>query len=74
MHRVVLEVDDRIFDNILYFVNSLPKDDVRLIDDQIVEPDKEVTIASLNAIIEQGDPFKEINDPLAWQREARDEW
>ena len=73
MHRLVLDVNDSVMDKIIYFLNHLPKKDVKIIQDEKIDIQK-----SENNIIDFSkydiDAFKCINDPVSWQKNQRSEW
>jgi len=63
MHRLVIDVNENVLDKIIYFLNNLPKKDVKVVEDNIID----FSQFKVNA-------FKEIKDPVAWQQQIRDEW
>jgi len=73
MHRLVLDVNDSAMDKIIYFLNHLPKKDVKIIKDE-----KIVSQQSTDQCIDfskyQIEAFKHIDDPVAWQQALRSEW
>ena len=73
MHRLVLDVNDSVMDKIIYFLNHLPKKDVKIIQDEKINLQK-----SSDRIIDFSkydiEAFKSINDPVAWQKDQRSEW
>ncbi|QWR78065.1 hypothetical protein [Candidatus Magnetomonas plexicatena] len=42
MQQVLLEVDESIYDNVLWFLNQLPKDKIEIIDDTSFSEDDRV--------------------------------
>lgn len=73
MHRLVLDVNDSVMDKVIYFLNHLPKKDVKIIKDEKIDTQKPTnqTIDFSQYSIET---FKHIQDPVAWQKEIRSEW
>ena len=73
MHRLVLDVNDSVMDKIIYFLNHLPKKDVKIIQDEKIDIQE-----SASHIIDFSKydikAFKGIGDPVAWQKEQRSEW
>jgi len=73
MHRLILDVNDHVMDKIIYFLNHLPKKDVKIIQDKKIDTQK-----SGNNVIDfskyEIDAFKGISDPVAWQKNQRSEW
>lgn len=37
MHTIKLNVEDRVFDKVIYFLQNLPKNEVEIVEDIIVE-------------------------------------
>ena len=37
MHTVKLHIEDRVFDKVIYFLKNLPKNEVEIVEDIIVE-------------------------------------
>ena len=37
MHTIKLHVEDRVFDKVIYFLQNLPKNEVEIVEDIIVE-------------------------------------
>ncbi len=73
MHRMVLDIDDSVLGKISYFLNNLPKRDVTVISDIVI--DEPISINTKIKTILAGETFyKDIEDPVKWQREQRDEW
>ena len=48
MHSIKLEIQDSVFDKVIYFLKSLPSNEVKVIDDQISS--KEVKKSKFNSI------------------------
>lgn len=65
MKNLNLVLDESIYQNVLDFLNTLPKNLVRI--DNI--DDNKIDLGQFNI---QG--LKNIQDPVAWQQEQRDEW
>lgn len=65
MKNLNLVLDESVYQNVLDFLNTLPKNLVRIdnIDDNKID---------LGQFKIQG--LKNIQDPVAWQQEQRDEW
>ena len=73
MHRLVLDVNDSVMDKIIYFLNHLPKKDVKIVQDEVITTQK---LASTVIDFSKYDveAFQGIDDPVAWQKELRSEW
>ena len=39
MHTLRLNIQDKAFDKVIYFLNNLPKDDVQILEDKVVQDD-----------------------------------
>ena len=46
MHRLILNVNDNVLDKVFYFLNNLPKQDVKIIANEIIERDKNLDFIS----------------------------
>ena len=75
MRTIKIDVNDNIYEHIIFFLKNLPSNMVKIyeakneaesnnIKDEIEKIFKENNISA----------FKEIKDPVAWQRSIRDEW
>ncbi len=73
MHRLVIDVNENVLDKIIYFLRNLPKKDVKVIEDHVLQ-EKKIKDNYIDFSQFQVDTFKEIKDPVAWQRQIRDEW
>lgn len=73
MHRLVLDVNDSVMDKIVYFLNHLPQKDVKIVKDEVlVLQQKEQKILDFSNF--HVNAFKNIDDPVAWQKKQREEW
>ena len=73
MHRLVIDVNENVLDKIIYFLNNLPKKDVKVVEDNVLE-EKNIKDNIIDFSLFKVDAFKEIKDPVAWQQQIRDEW
>ncbi|PHR58376.1 MAG: hypothetical protein COA44_02705 [Arcobacter sp.] len=39
MHSIRLDIQDNVFDKVIYFLNNLPKNDVKIIENNFIEED-----------------------------------
>ena len=39
MHTLRLNIQDKAFDKVIYFLNNLPKDDVQILENKVVQDD-----------------------------------
>ena len=73
MHRLILDVNDSVMDKIIYFLSHLPKNDVKIVQDKII--DSNMTTANFIDFSKYTvEAFKDINDPVSWQKDQRSEW
>ena len=47
MHRLILNVNDNVLDKVFYFLNNLPKQDVKIIANETIEKDKDLDFISV---------------------------
>jgi hypothetical protein len=47
MHRLILDVNDNVLDKVFYFLNNLPKQDVKIIANETIEKDKNLDFISV---------------------------
>jgi len=46
MHRLILNVNDNVLDKVFYFLNNLPKQDVKIIANETIEKNKDLDFIS----------------------------
>ncbi len=73
MHRLVIDVNENVLDKIMYFLKHLPKKDVRVIADDVLN-EKNAKNNFIDFSQFKVEAFKDIEDPIAWQRKIREEW
>jgi len=77
MRTLNIQVSDSIYEHIIFFLKSIPQNLI-----SISEKTESPTIknSSTKKRVEQlfktnkVEAFKEIEDPIAWQKSIRDEW
>jgi len=77
MRTLRIEVSDSIYEHIIFFLKSLPKNLINISDEkenqlqpkQSVKHQVEELFSTHNI-----KAFQEIKDPIAWQKSMRDEW
>lgn len=77
MKRVILNIQDNLYDPIISLLEQLGKDKVEIISSEKVSTNAEYNLkAKIKEILSRENhmPFKKIKDPVKWQREQRDEW
>ena len=74
MRTLQLSIDDSLYDTLLAMLKELPKQQIKIIEEPLEPtPEKEQSF-DINQFSGTIDCFKEIADPVAWQREIRSEW
>ncbi len=71
MHSLKLNIKDSVFGKIIYFLQNLPKNEVEIVEDVIIEGDNKESIDFSKYKISA---FTEIDDPVKWQKKIRNEW
>jgi hypothetical protein len=75
MKTIKIDINDSVYEHILFFLKSLPSNLVKIQEvnskESKIDTKKKIEeIFSKNDIV----AFKDIEDPVKWQRELRDEW
>ncbi len=75
MHTIKIKVDDSVYAHIMYLLNSLNREKVEIIEEN-KQNKKLSTKESIKKLFQNKKVkiFEDIEDPVAWQREQRDEW
>ena len=76
MKTLNIEVNDSVYEHILFFLQNLPKDMVKI--SKQIEPNQIVKLSTKEKVEElfktkDIEPFKDIEDPIAWQKSMRDD-
>ncbi len=83
MHTIKVDVSNKAFEHVMYFLNNLPKSDVRF---KLEKSSKKALFLDNPKFSEDKETKKDIFsktagiltsqniDPLEWQNEIRDEW
>ena len=77
MKRVTLNIQDSLYDSIISLLKHLGKDKVEIVSSEKISKRNEVSLnARIKKVLAQTNikTFKNIKDPVKWQREQRDEW
>jgi hypothetical protein len=77
MKTLNIEVNDSVYEHILFFLQNLPKDMVKI--SKQIEPKQNAKLSTKEKVEElfktkNVEAFRDIKDPLAWQKSVRDEW
>ncbi len=73
MHRVELKIEDNIYQNVMFLLNNLNLKG--LVINEKKDESKSVK-QSIQQLFKSKDIklFNNIDDPIAWQKQQRDEW
>lgn len=74
MHALKLNIEDNVFDKVLYLLKSLPEGGVEIISDNSDESKDKIVKNSIDFSKYSIESLSKIKDPLEWQRSIRDEW
>ena len=75
MHTLTLKVQDSVVDKIIYFLSNLPKYEVEIVEDKIINEKDEETSREQDIFAKTSGLLSDKNiDPIAWQRSIRSEW
>jgi len=76
--KLEIEVSESIYEHILFFLNSLPKNLIHLtLKEEKSLPLQRSTKEQIQTLFKQNStiaPFGMIQDPIKWQKEMRSEW
>ena len=73
MHTIRLQVEDSIYQNIIFLLKNLKLDGLKIEDNYHKEESTKAKIKNLFEL-KKVKVFENINDPLQWQKDIRDEW
>jgi hypothetical protein len=75
MHTLTLKVHDSVVDKIIYFLSSLPKYEVEIVEDKVVNEKKIKDTKEQDIFQKTSGLLSDRNvDPIQWQRTIRNEW
>jgi hypothetical protein len=77
MKRVTINIQDNSYDPVINMLKLLGKDKVEIISSEVIsDADEQPLNIKIKKLLSQkkGEPFKNIKDPVKWQRDERDEW
>lgn len=68
MRTIRIDVNENILEKVMFFLRNLPKKDIRIVhEEEHNSHPLDMSKFNINA-------FKDITDPVEWQRSIRDEW
>lgn len=73
MHTVKLQIADKIYSHVMFLLKNLNTNDLKIIEDTNAQKTTNIE-NNLDFSKYQIDAFKNIEDPLKWQNDIRDEW
>jgi len=68
VHTIKLRVEDKIYEHILFLLNSLKSKGV-IIEHENTKEDNSIDFSQYKI-----DSFAQINNPVKWQNDIRNEW
>ncbi len=71
MHTLKIKIKDSAYEKIQYFLKNLPADDIEVVSDELESENPEMSIDCSQFNIKS---YKDIVDPVLWQKTLRDEW
>jgi len=72
MHTLKLNISDEAYSHVMFLLKSLNKKEIEIIEDNKGSFTKEKILKLLNQ--NEIKVFANINDPVKWQKEQRNEW
>jgi hypothetical protein len=75
MHTITLQVKDSMYEHFLYLLKNLNPKEITVIDEKLSKTSGSLK-KELHKLFEETNikAFKDIEDPVEWQRKQRDEW
>ena len=73
MHTVTLNIEDNIYNHIMFLLKSLNTKELEIVEDKVTinhTNTKEYLDFTKYSVV----AFKEIKDPVLWQQKQREEW
>ncbi len=75
MKTLKIYVSDSIYEHIIFFLKSLPTNLIKISDeDEVFDDSKKQQIKELFKTYRDIKPFKNIDNPIDWQKGIRNEW
>ncbi len=73
MHTVKLQIEDSIYKNIMFLLTNLKLKGLEIKEESVINLTTREKVKDLFKR-KQANIFKDIEDPVKWQKEQRDEW
>ncbi|QFR42560.1 hypothetical protein [Sulfurimonas xiamenensis] len=72
MHTIKLNVGDGIYAHLMFLLKNLKTNELEIVEDEEKEVVQKQECIDFSQF--QIDAFKDIKDPLQWQKDIRSEW
>ncbi len=73
MHTVKLQIEDSIYKNIMFLLTNLKLKGLEIKEESVINLTTREKVKDLFKR-KQANIFKDIEDPVKWQKEQREEW
>ena len=75
MHTITLQVQDSMYEHFSYLLKNLNPKEIKVVDEKLSKPNLSLK-SELQELFNNSNitAFKNISDPVEWQRKQRDEW
>jgi len=75
MHTITLQVKDSMYEHFLYLLKNLNPKEITVLDEKVSDTPNSFK-EDISKLFQEANisAFQDIDDPVAWQREQRDEW
>jgi hypothetical protein len=76
MRNVSLQIDDNIYNNMMFILNSLKRKGLKIVENKQETTNQTTKHKTLKEFLDTNktDVFRFIDDPMQWQKNQRDEW
>jgi len=74
MHSINLQIEDNIYQNVMFLLNNLNLSGLKIQEDSIASDKAKLQENNLDFSNYKINSFKDILDPVEWQRNIREEW
>ena len=75
MHTITVHVNDSMYEHFIYLLKNLNSKEVKVLEEKVLEKDTGLN-QKFHTLFNKANvtAFKDITDPVAWQKAQRDEW
>lgn len=75
MHNINLQVEDNIYQNIMFLLNNLNLSGLKIQEENSLNTlDFNKSKKTIDFSAYKIESFKKLDDPVEWQKKTRDEW